>query len=50
MLVKQCVLCGAGLHWPLGLQGVEDYRICRQSAHEVGKVVSPTHLYPPGDT
>ena len=46
MLVKQCVLCGAGLGWLLGLQGVEASRICRQSAHEVGKVVSPTHLYP----
>jgi predicted nucleotidyltransferase len=40
------VLCGAGLDWPLWLQEVEASRICGQSAHEVGKVVSSTHLYP----
>jgi len=29
---------------PLGLQEVEATRISRQSAHEGGKVVNPTHL------
>ena len=33
-------------HRPLGLQEVEDPRISRQSAHEGGKVVSPTHQQP----
>ena len=31
---------------PLGLQKVEALRISRHSAHEVGKVVSPTHRLP----
>ena len=37
---------------PLELQEVEAPRISRQSAHEGGKVVSPTPrpLLPPGDT
>ena len=40
------------LDMPLGLQQVEASRISRQSAHEGGKVVSPTPqpLFPPGDT
>jgi hypothetical protein len=36
---------------PLGFQEVEAHRFSRQSAHEGGKVVSPTHrppFYPPG--
>jgi hypothetical protein len=35
---------------PFGLQEAEAQRICRQSAHEGGKVVSPTHRppLPPG--
>jgi hypothetical protein len=36
------------LHYrPLLLQEVEPSRICRQSAHEDGLVVSPTHRPPP---
>jgi hypothetical protein len=31
------------LDMPLGFQAVEAPRISRQSAHEGGKVVSPTH-------
>jgi len=40
-----------GLDRPLGFQEVEVPRISRQSAHEDGKVVSPTHRppLPPGD-
>jgi hypothetical protein len=40
-----------GLDRPLGLQEVEAPRISRQSAHEGGKAVSPTHRPPllPGD-
>ena len=36
---------------PLGLQEFEAPRISRQSAHEGGKVVNPTHRppLPPGD-
>jgi len=34
---------------PLGLQEVQTLRISAQSAHEGGKVVSPTHR-PPGGT
>jgi len=33
----------SGLERPLGLQKVEVPKISRQSAHEGGKVVSPTH-------
>ena len=33
-----------GLDRLLGLQEVEAPRVFRQSAHEVGKVVRPTHL------
>jgi len=36
----------SGLGRPLGLQEVEVPRISRQSAYEVGKVVSPMH-WPP---
>jgi hypothetical protein len=36
----------AGLDRPLGLQVVEARRISRQSAHEGGTVVSPTHQPP----
>jgi len=36
----------SGLGRPLGLQEVEAPRISRQSAYEVGKVVSPMH-WPP---
>jgi hypothetical protein len=35
-----------GLDRPLGFQKVEAPRIFRQSAHEDGKVVSPTHRPP----
>ena len=35
-----------GLDGPLGLEEVEAVRICRQSSHEGGKVVSPTHWSP----
>jgi len=35
-----------GLDKPLGLKDVEALRISRQSAHEGGKVVSPTHRPP----
>jgi hypothetical protein len=35
-----------GLGRPLGLQEVEAARFFRQSAHEGGKVVSPTHRPP----
>ena len=41
-----CVLFKAGLGRPLGVLEVEAPRICRQSAHEVGKVVSHTHVTP----
>jgi hypothetical protein len=45
------VLCTA-VHKFLGLEEVEAPRICRHSAHEGGKIVSPTHRppYPPGNT
>jgi hypothetical protein len=33
----------AGLDWPIGVQKVEASRFSRQSAHESGKVFSPTH-------
>jgi hypothetical protein len=36
----------AGLDRPLGFQEVEAPRISRQSAHEGGKVFSPTHRPP----
>ena len=36
----------SGLGRPLGLQEVEPPRISRQSAYEVGKVLSPTHWQP----
>jgi hypothetical protein len=36
----------AGLDRPLGLQEIEARRISRQSAHEGGKVVNPTHRLP----
>jgi hypothetical protein len=44
-----------GLHRPLVVQEVKAPKISRQSAHEGGKVVSPTHRPPlppppPGDT
>jgi hypothetical protein len=41
-----------GLDKSVGLQEVEAHRISRQSAHEGGKVVSPTHRppLPPGRT
>jgi hypothetical protein len=35
-----------GMDRPLGLQDVQTLRISRQSAHEGGKVVSPTHRPP----
>jgi hypothetical protein len=35
-----------GLDKPLGFQEFESTRISTQSAHEVGKVVSPTHRPP----
>ena len=35
-----------GLDRPLGVQQVEAPRIFRQSAHEGGKVVNPTHQAP----
>jgi hypothetical protein len=35
-----------GMDRPLGFQEVEAPRISRQSAHEGGKVVSPTHSTP----
>jgi hypothetical protein len=40
------------VYGPLVLQEVEALSICRQSAYEGGKVVSPTHQLPlpPGDT
>jgi hypothetical protein len=34
------------VHWPLGLQEVEVPRISRQSAHEGGMAVRPTHRPP----
>ena len=36
----------AGLDRPLGLQNFEATRICRQSAHESGEVVSATRRSP----
>jgi len=36
----------ADLDIPIGLQESETPRISRQSAHDGGKVVSPTHLSP----
>ena len=35
-----------GLDWPWGFQEAEASRMSRQSAHEGGKVVSPTHRPP----
>ena len=49
VLSQLLILHGTDLDSPLRLQDVEASRISSQSAHEGGKVVSPTHrpLLPP---
>jgi hypothetical protein len=41
-VITKLKLSFTGLGRPVGLQEVEASRISRESAHEVGKVVSPT--------